>query len=136
MPQRGYGLQPRVAASATLGTSKKRNLNRNAVASFSPKRNTQSRRNRVAVEGKIAVVTQGSRSGNPGLEDVAPLGHSSEPIVSSRGIQTFTAKPFNPALHPRAAFPHLRCLSQFALSFVRKLIHALPYTTLPTHDRR
>src|SRR6266850_3333550 len=37
MPQRGYGLQPRVAASATLGTSKKRNFNRNAVASFSQK---------------------------------------------------------------------------------------------------
>ena len=35
MPQRGYGLQPRVAASATLGTIKKRNFNRNAVASFS-----------------------------------------------------------------------------------------------------
>ena len=35
MPQRGYGLQPRVAASATLGTSMKRNFNRNAVASFS-----------------------------------------------------------------------------------------------------
>jgi len=37
MPQRGYGLQPRVAASATLGTSKKRDFNRNAVASFSQK---------------------------------------------------------------------------------------------------
>jgi len=37
MPQRGYGLQPRVAASATLGTSKNRNFNRNAVASFSQK---------------------------------------------------------------------------------------------------
>jgi len=35
MPQRGYGLQPRVAASATLGTSKKRDFNRNAVASVS-----------------------------------------------------------------------------------------------------
>src|SRR6185436_19630083 len=35
MPQRGYGLQPRVAASATLGTSKKRDFNRNAVASIS-----------------------------------------------------------------------------------------------------
>jgi hypothetical protein len=35
MPQRGYGLQPRVDASATLGTSKIRNFNRNAVASFS-----------------------------------------------------------------------------------------------------
>ena len=35
MPHRGYRLQPRVAASATLGTNKKRNFNRNAVASFS-----------------------------------------------------------------------------------------------------
>ncbi len=35
MPRWGYGLQPRVVASATLGTSKKRNFNRNAVASFS-----------------------------------------------------------------------------------------------------
>jgi len=53
MPQRGIGLQPRVAASATLGTSKKRNSNRNAVASFFSERNAQ-RRNRVAVEDKIA----------------------------------------------------------------------------------
>jgi hypothetical protein len=37
MPQRGYGLQPRVAASATLGTSRKRDINRNAVATFSQK---------------------------------------------------------------------------------------------------
>jgi hypothetical protein len=73
MPQRGYGLQPRVAASATLGTSKKRNFNRNAVASFSG-RNAQSRHNRVAVEDKISFFTQGSRSGNPGLEAVAPFG--------------------------------------------------------------
>ncbi|MDX6383565.1 MAG: hypothetical protein QOK48_1138, partial [Blastocatellia bacterium] len=35
MSQRDFGLQPRVAASATLGTSKNRILNRNAVASFS-----------------------------------------------------------------------------------------------------
>jgi hypothetical protein len=35
MPPRGYDPQPRVAASATLGTSKKRNFNRNAVASLS-----------------------------------------------------------------------------------------------------
>ena len=75
MPQRGYGLQPRVAASGTLGTSKKRNFNRNAVASFSQSENAQSRRNRVAVEDKIAFFTQGSRSGNPGLEAIAPLGH-------------------------------------------------------------
>jgi hypothetical protein len=73
MPQRGYGLQPRVAASATLGSSKKRNFNRNAVASFARERNAQSRRNRVAVEDKSVFFTQGS--GNPGLEAVAPLGH-------------------------------------------------------------
>jgi len=35
MPQRGYDLQPRVAASATLGTNRKRDFNRNAVASLS-----------------------------------------------------------------------------------------------------
>jgi len=33
MPQRGYGLQPRVAASATLGKESDLVLNRNAVAS-------------------------------------------------------------------------------------------------------
>ena len=38
MPQRGYGLQPRVAASATLGTGKKGNFNRNAVASSSQRK--------------------------------------------------------------------------------------------------
>jgi hypothetical protein len=32
MPQRGYGLQPRVAASATLGQGSDLVLNRNAVA--------------------------------------------------------------------------------------------------------
>ena len=75
MPQRGYGLQPRVAASATLGTSKKRNFNRNGVASFSQREMHKAGRNRVAVEDKIAFFTQGSRSGNPGLEAIAPLGH-------------------------------------------------------------
>ncbi|MDX6304661.1 MAG: hypothetical protein QOI77_1630, partial [Blastocatellia bacterium] len=33
MPQRGNGLQPRVAASATLGNESNLVLNRNAVAS-------------------------------------------------------------------------------------------------------
>ena len=89
MPQRGYGLQPKVAASATLGTSKKRNFNRNAVASFSQKGNAHSSRNRVAVEGKIAFSTQGSGSGNPGLEAVAPLGHHLELIVVVRGNSDF-----------------------------------------------
>jgi hypothetical protein len=34
----------------------------------------ESRRNRVAVEDKVAFFTQGSRSGNHGLEAVAPFG--------------------------------------------------------------
>jgi len=75
MPQRGYGLQPRVAASTTLGTSKKRNSQPQRGCVVFSERNAQSRLNRVAVEGKIAFFTQGSRSGNPGLEAVAPLGH-------------------------------------------------------------
>ena len=77
MPQRGYGLQPRVAASATLGKESDLVLNRNAVASavhfFLRKR-----RNRVAVEISFPTSSQGSRSGNPGLEAVAPLGHQDE----------------------------------------------------------
>jgi hypothetical protein len=76
MPQRGNGLQLRVALRLPWETSRKRNFNRNAVASLSPKKNAPSRRNRVAVEDKIAFFTQGSRSGNPGLEAVAPLGHN------------------------------------------------------------
>jgi hypothetical protein len=59
MPQRGYGLQPRVAASATLGTSKKRDFNRNAVASFSQREMDKSRHNRVAVEDKIRFLNPG-----------------------------------------------------------------------------
>jgi hypothetical protein len=74
VPQRGYGPQPRVAASATLGTRRKTNFNRNAVASFSLGEMI-SRRNRVAVEDIIAFFTRGSRSGNPGLKADAPLGH-------------------------------------------------------------
>jgi len=74
MPQRGYGLQPRVAASATLGTCKKRDFNRNAVASFSQREMHKADATALRLS-KIAFFTQGSRSGNPGLEAVAPLGH-------------------------------------------------------------
>jgi hypothetical protein len=44
MPQRGYGLQPRVAASATLGKESDLVLNRNAVVAacaFLPDNTTQ-----------------------------------------------------------------------------------------------
>jgi hypothetical protein len=47
---------------------------------FQPQRgcvvfSAQSRCNRVAVEDMIVFFTQGSRSGNPGLQAIAPLGH-------------------------------------------------------------
>ena len=74
MPQRGNGLQPRVAASATLGRGSNLVLNRNAVAS-AVRLFLRKRRNRVAVETFTFTTSQSSRSGNPGLEAVAPLGH-------------------------------------------------------------
>ena len=74
MPQRGYVLQPRVAASATLGKESDLALNRNAVASALCISFLRKRRNRVAVEISFLTSSQGSRSGNPGLEAVAPLG--------------------------------------------------------------
>jgi len=75
MPQRGNGLQPRVAASATLGKRKR--------TCPQPQRGyvwfvhffRRKRRNRVAVEISFLTSSQGSRGGNPGLEAVAPLGH-------------------------------------------------------------
>jgi len=51
MPQRGYDLQPRVAASATLGTSEKKFQPQRGCVVFS-ERNVLGRRNRVAVEDK------------------------------------------------------------------------------------
>jgi hypothetical protein len=75
MPQRSNGLQPRVAASATLGKESNLVVNRNAVASAWVHFSWRNRRNRVAVEISFLLVSQGSRSGNPGLEAVVPLGH-------------------------------------------------------------
>jgi len=66
MPQRGYGLQPRVAASATLGASKKEISTATRLRRFLRKENAQSRRNRVAVEGKIVFFTQGCQSATLG----------------------------------------------------------------------
>jgi len=51
MPQRGYDLQPRVDASATLGTVTKAIFNCKAVAPFRVDVINKTRRNRVAVEG-------------------------------------------------------------------------------------
>ena len=54
MPQRGYGLQPRVAASATLG--------KESFVHFSLRK----RRNRVAVEISFLTSSQGSRTATLG----------------------------------------------------------------------
>ena len=75
MPQRGYGLQPRVAASATLGKEGDLVLNRNAVASawcIFPGENDATA---LRLKFLFLLVSQSSRSGNPGLEAVVPLGH-------------------------------------------------------------
>ena len=74
MPQRGYGLQPRVAASATLGKEGSGPQPQRGCVSF-VHFSLRKRRNRVAVEISFLTSSQGSRSGNPGLEAVAPLGH-------------------------------------------------------------
>ena len=77
MPQRGYDLQPRVAASATLGSDKKRNYNPDwsGLRRFL-KRECNADATALRLRTRLAFFTQGSRSGNPGLEVVAPLGHS------------------------------------------------------------
>jgi len=75
MPQRGYGLQPRVAASATLGTSKKKKFQPHRGCVVFSERNAQSRRNRVAVEGKMLSLPRVAEAATLGLEAIAPLGH-------------------------------------------------------------
>src|SRR6185503_7730945 len=73
MPQRGYSLQPRVDASATLGTATKPFSTAKRLR-ISRRRYQQDRRNRVAVEG-LKRLPQGSRATrNPGLKAVAPSG--------------------------------------------------------------
>jgi hypothetical protein len=52
MPQQSYGLQPRVAASATLGSSEKRNFKRNAVVPFSQKEMHKADATTFAVEAR------------------------------------------------------------------------------------
>ena len=97
MPQRGYGLQPRVAASATLGTRKKRNFNRNAVASFSQKE--MHKADAAALRFRTrAFFTQGSRSGNPGLKAVAPLGHKRAQISATCNTNQGILAPWDPTL--------------------------------------
>src|SRR4030095_14148009 len=97
MPQRGYGLQPRVAASATLGTSKKRNFNRNAVASFSEREMHKADATALRLRTR-AFFAQGSRSGNPGLEAIAPLGHKRAPIIATATINPRYTRAMRPDL--------------------------------------
>ena len=71
-PKGAMSSSPRVAASATLGNvvedSPTATRLRNSYL------DSRARRNRFAVETQIGCVPQGSRSGNPGLEDRAPSG--------------------------------------------------------------
>gem|GEM_PF-2315393 len=73
MPRRGYVLQPRVAASATLGGSRKDST---ATRLRNLSKMPAHRRNRVAVEKQIGRIPRVAQSGNPGLKDGAPSGHN------------------------------------------------------------
>ncbi|MDX6383524.1 MAG: hypothetical protein QOK48_1097 [Blastocatellia bacterium] len=81
MPQRGNGLQPRVAASATLGKECDLVLNRNAVASAFCILLYQNDATALRLKSLFLPSTQGSRSGNPGLKAVVPLGQHWIPAV-------------------------------------------------------
>ena len=108
MPQRGYGLQPRVAASATLGKESDLALNRKAVAllcTFLSEKPTQPRQ--VGVEISFLTSSQGSRSGNPGLEAEAPLGHLSLKSDRPRSFQLLAD-----SLHLFADFDYFRQVAQ------------------------
>jgi len=75
MPQRGYGLQPRVAASATLGKESDLVLNRNAVASALCISFRKNGATALRLKFLFLLVPRVAEDGNPGLEAVAPLGH-------------------------------------------------------------
>jgi len=75
MPRRGNGLQPRVAASATLGKESNLVLNRNAVAPACRTFLGENDATALRLKFLFLPVSQGSRSGNPGLKAVVPLGH-------------------------------------------------------------
>jgi hypothetical protein len=66
-PQRGNGLQPRVAASATLGNESNLVLNRNAVASACCILLGENDATAMRLKFLFLLVSRGSRSGNPGL---------------------------------------------------------------------
>jgi hypothetical protein len=74
MPQRGNDLQPRVAASATLGKE---------ISCPQPQRGCvclvhffgENNATALWLKFLFLLVSQGSRGGNPGLEAVVPLGH-------------------------------------------------------------
>ena len=84
VPQRGYGLQPRVAASATLGTSKK-NFNRNAVASFSQ---------REMHKADATALRLRTRSLLPRVAEAATLGWRPYPVGAS--LRTYRSRLGNP----------------------------------------
>jgi hypothetical protein len=72
MPQRGYGLQPKVAASATLRKESDLVLNRNAVASALCISLVENDATALRLKISFLASSQGSRSGNPGPHLVPP----------------------------------------------------------------
>src|SRR5438105_7374366 len=77
-PQRGCDLQPTVAASATLGSLAKELFNRKAVAPFPRRIKIGATALRLGFNESL---TQGSRSGNPGLEVSTALRFAALPTL-------------------------------------------------------
>ena len=79
MPQRGYGLQPRVAASATLGTSKKEFQPRLVgVASFSQTEMRKADATALRLKAKSLSL--------PRVAETATLGWRSLPVWASENL--------------------------------------------------
>src|SRR5688572_19741391 len=74
-PQRSCVLQPRVAASATLGTRLNANSTPTGLCQIqNASHSTNVDTTPLGLETSAFVVPQGSRGGNPGLEGTTPLG--------------------------------------------------------------
>lgn len=75
LPQRGYYLQPRIAASATLGSWEGNNSSTATRLRRLHQRIEKAVATALRLSEPIVLFSQGSRGGNPGLEVVAQLGH-------------------------------------------------------------
>jgi len=79
------------------GKRRHQSINRNAVATALQLTRW---RNRFAVGIHSRTCSQGSRNGNPGLEDIAPLGHSRQNILfHSPSLSALGMGPSSPSFH-------------------------------------